>query len=290
MTERVFVRQLEALGSKDFELGIKHEGDYTMERRQAQSIADLTKAVRYLTYRNLNGHHIYIRPGAGSPCVLLDDLTVKRLIQMEDDGLRCACVVQTSDFNYQAWLRFDVASLDPALATCLGEVLATRYNADLASKDFRHFGRAAGFTNVKPIHQRCDGLYPFTRLEEATGEVTPNSAELLAVAKKLLDTKKAERDERLKAMLSRTTLADQSLVGTEFAQAVAFVFDQFGVATDPSRADAAAVRHLLLKGYSADVIEGAMLSSADIQGRRPKTFEDYVQRTVQWGCGSRARL
>jgi len=288
VTERVFVRQLAALGAKDFELGIKLEGADTMERRQAQTIAELTKAVGYLKYRNLNGHHIYIRPGVGSPCVLLDDLTVKRLIQIEEDGVCCACVVQTSDFNYQAWVRFDAVSLDPALATCLGEILATRYNADLASKDFRHFGRAAGFTNVKPIHQRVNGLFPFTRLEEATGRVTPNSAELMTEARQLLIKKEAERQERLKALLASEPTADQSNACAEFAEAVAFVFDQYGSNTDPSRADAAAVQHLLIKGYSAGSITGAMLSSADIQSRRPKTYEDYVQRTVQWACGARS--
>ncbi len=290
VTEKVFVRQLQALGANEFELGIKSEGDDVLERRQGQSIDDLRRSVAYLKYRNLNGCHIYIRPGAGAPVVLIDDLTVKRLIQIEDDGLQCACVVQTSDFNYQAWVRFDMPTLAPSLATSLGEVLATRYDADLASKDFRHFGRAAGFTNVKPIHRRPDGLFPFTRLEEATGRCTPNSAELLSEATRLMAKKEAARDERRQAILACTSVADQSRAAIVFTEAVAYIFEQFGAQTDPSRADAAAVRYLLGQGYSAEAIEGAMLSSEDIQKRRPKTYEDYVQRTIHWACGAAGRV
>ena len=50
----------------------------------------------------------------------------------------------------KAWIRVSTLPLEPAVATAIGKHLARAYRADLASTDWRHLGRLAGFTNQKP--------------------------------------------------------------------------------------------------------------------------------------------
>lgn len=282
VTQTQLLRQLSALGCERFELGVKNEATQDFERRRDQSVDDLVTSIGWLKYKNTKGHHIYIRPEALEAVVLIDDVSASNLLQLDRDGIRCACVVETSDLNYQVWVRVSDATLSPDVATCLGELLASRYDADLASKDFRHFGRAVGFTNVKPEHQLESGYFPYAKIVEAQGGMTPNGTALLAEANALRDVKVCQRDDLRIQLARRPKSRPEEDVRSRYARAVQFVFDQYGSTTDPSRADASAALHLLFEGYAVSELEAAMLASADIQSRRPKSAEDYVRRTMDW--------
>lgn len=277
-----FHRQLVALGSKRFELGVKDELTQQLERRRNQSVHQLGKSVPWLKFKNTNDHHIYIRPEALEAVVLIDDISVSNLLQLDRDGVRCACVVETSELNFQAWVRVSNESLEPKVATCLGEILATRYDADLGSKDFRHFGRAVGFTNVKPVHQLENGYFPYSKIIEAEGGVTPNGQALINQAIALRDAKEREHEQVRQRLAAKHKRRPDENVHARFEKAVAFIFNKYGSNTNASRADASAALHLLFEGYSIDKIQTAMLASADIQSRRPNSLEDYVGRTIQW--------
>ncbi len=284
MTLTQFLRQLEALGSDSFELGVKCSKTNAMERRCNQTVQQLIKSVKWLQYKNTNGYHIYIRPEEGEAVILVDDITIPNLLKMDRDNIRAACVVETSDLNYQVWVRVAKEPISPEVATCIGEILATRYNADLGSKDFRHFGRAVGFTNVKPEHQLESGLFPYCKIIEAKGGVTPNGSQLIKEGVELAKLKKKQEEEVRKSLLKSHKQKPGDNVQDRFASAVKHIFDQYGANTDPSRADASAALHLLFEGYSVDDVTKAMLESDDIRERRPRSHVDYVQRTVKWAC------
>lgn len=281
LTAHLLARQLRALGAKKFEFGIKSESEQRMDRR-CWDVWESIRRVPWLKYRNANGHHIYVRPETTDPVILIDDLAVPALLQMEADDVRCACIVETSPFNFQAWVRIGSETLAPELATALGDLLASRYDGDSGSKDFRHLGRAVGFTNVKPKHVQKNGYFPFTKLVECEGQAAPCSGQLLNDARRVLEEQIAEREMRCKKMAARATDTPSEDPSKVFDKAVANIYARYGAKTDGSRADAAAARHMVHRGFSHDQIELAMLANSDIHTRRAGHVDDYVQRTIRW--------
>lgn len=281
LTAHLLARQLRALGAKRFEFGIKSEFTQRMDRR-SWDVWESIRRVPWLKYRNANRHHIYVRPETTEPVILIDDLSVPALLRMEADDVRCACIVETSPFNFQAWVRLETTDLAPELATAVGELLASRYDGDSGSKDFRHLGRAVGFTNVKPKHVQKSGYFPFTKLVECGGHTTPSSSELLADANNVLEEHTAEREMRRQKLIARRTNTPSGNPSDIFDRAVTNIHARYGAKTDGSRADAAAARHMVHRGFSRDDIELAMLENNDIHTRREGHVEDYVERTIRW--------
>src|SRR5215471_9630343 len=111
--------------------------------------------LRFLRVRNREGCDIYIQPYAedrnpGYILVDLDDRGLEVIETMRADGLAPCAVLQTSPGHLQVWLHVSTTPLEPALASAISQQLARRYGGDLASTDWRHLGRLAGFTNVYP--------------------------------------------------------------------------------------------------------------------------------------------
>jgi hypothetical protein len=65
------------------------------------------------------------------------------------------------------------------LATALGRQLAQTYGGDLASTDWRHLGRLAGFTNQKPQRRTVFGSAPWVRVVEARAIMTSAAQDVL---------------------------------------------------------------------------------------------------------------
>ena len=284
LTRRGLSRQLRALGARQFEFGLKDETNQRMERR-CWTLSEALDRVSWLKHRNATGHHIYVRPGVAEAVILIDDLNLSALRRMDEDDVCSLCVVETSPLNFQSWVRVSNDSLEPELATCLGELLAKRYDGDCGSKDFRHLGRAVGFTNVKPEHVQKNGYYPYSRLVERIGKITPGADTLIEEAVVLLKKKKAERSQ-IRGLLAERSASRSGQDATAFFQeAVSVVYAKYGINTDGSRADAAAVRRMIHAGFSRDDIELAMLSDNNIHARRKGHVEDYVRRTTNWAFG-----
>jgi hypothetical protein len=106
--------------------------------------------------------------------------------RLRSDGFAPAVVLETSPGNFQAWLHHGEI-LPKHLSTLAARMLASRFGGDLASADWRHFGRLAGFTNRKGKYQKTDGTFPYVRLHEATGAVYSKSVAFLAEVKTLFE-------------------------------------------------------------------------------------------------------
>ena len=130
--------------------------------------ATLLKSVGWLKYQNSQGRNIYIRPKGEHALSLVDDLNAAALDRMKSEGFQPAIVVETSPGNFQAWLNHGRV-LPRAESTAAARALAERFGGDRGAADWRHFGRLAGLTNRKPKYE-SNGMYPFVRLVEATGQ------------------------------------------------------------------------------------------------------------------------
>jgi len=119
--------------------------------------------VRFLRIRNQEGCDVYIQPYAAADCnagyilVDLDRADPVALKTMRANGHEPCVVLRTSPANLQAWIHVSTTPLEPAVATFLGRQAAHTYGGDLASTDWRHLGRLAGFTNRKPERRLPDG-------------------------------------------------------------------------------------------------------------------------------------
>ena len=183
----VLRRQLTALPCALYEVRLIHSGSHQpypgVRRWTASQILD-PATVRFLRIRNREGYDVYFRPYAGDQNAgyLLLDLDRPLpgvLAALRAQGHEPSVVVQTSPGRMQAWIHVSSEPLPPALATRIAKHLARLYVADLASADWRHVGRLAGFTNRKP--QRCqgDGLSPWVKLIDARGCLARGGAALI---------------------------------------------------------------------------------------------------------------
>src|SRR6266852_5969051 len=144
----------------------------------------LLRSVSWLRLKNAEGRHIYIRPAGEHSLSLIDDANIQVIKRLKSEGFAPAVVVETSPGNFQAWLRHGQILPKP-LSTLSARLLASRFGGDLASADWRHYGRLAGFTNRKDKYRKTDGTFPYVRLHEATGAIYSGAVAFLAELKDL---------------------------------------------------------------------------------------------------------
>ena len=281
---RELIRQIAALPAVQYEFAV-FAGRMT---RRVWRPRQAMESLGWLRHRNARGAHVYFRP-ATTACVLVDDVTAEGLAAMAADGLAPAAVVETSPANFQVWFRIG-RELGPKLGTCAGQVLAARYDGDPASVDFRHLGRAAGFTNRKAEHADAEGHYPWVRLTEHKGRVTPCADELMAAAEQRLRAKEARRREAVERIAAapkggRPSDDPQGCLAGEVAR----IARRYGTATDWSRAEAAAARRMALAGYAQAEVAAALAASPDVRRRKAGHLADYAERTAAWAFGGSVR-
>ena len=170
-TERAVRRQLEAMGAKQYDLGLREEATGRFLYRRDLSAGEVLERLGWLAHMNAKGNHVYVRPsGELHQLVLLDDLEEAAVERLVKDGRSPAVVIETSPSNLQAWLRFS-EKLKPEHRRSVARALAEEYGGDPSSTDSAHLGRLAGFTNRKAAYRTARGLYPFSLVREATGHV-----------------------------------------------------------------------------------------------------------------------
>lgn len=143
--------------------------------------------LRFLRGRNREGCDVYIQPyaedrNAGYILVDLDGSPVQVVDTMRADGLAPCVVLLTSPGNLQVWVHVSTTSLEPAVASSIGKHLARRYGGDLASTDWRHLGRLAGFTNQKPQRRTRYGDSPWVTVLYARDGLVAEHATLRRMA------------------------------------------------------------------------------------------------------------
>src|SRR6266487_1074964 len=200
-TQEAVRRQVEAMGSERFEVGVFDASTERMIPR-AWGKDTVLKTIEWLRYENLNGRNIYIRPAGEHHLSLVDDLEGPAIQKMKREGLVPAVVVETSPGNFQAWLSHG-KQLERSLSTAVAKSLAKRFHGDLGSADWRHFGRLAGFTNRKEKYRHPDGHFPYVLLLESTGSTYAKSAGFLADVEAKSQNEIAEAEKKRKLFLKK---------------------------------------------------------------------------------------
>jgi hypothetical protein len=149
------------------------------------------RVVRVLRAQNGVGFNVYLWPhaerrNAGYIFLDLDQARPHVLQEMRIYGHEPCVVLETSPGHLQAWVRVSTTPLEPPLATMLGQLLAERYGGDRASSDWRHLGRLAGFSNLKPAIGALIGVAPTVQVVYAEPVLASAAQKTLDAAQELL--------------------------------------------------------------------------------------------------------
>jgi len=282
-TQTAVRRQLNALDAHEYEVGIR-DPEKGMIRRTWTALKIL-KALGWLKYCNANGAHIYIRPRGTKGYVLVDDLTQGAISQMRKDGFMPAVVVETSPDNFQCWLRLVAhhqgCDYPHELITKAARKVALDYGGDLASADWRHFGRMVGFTNRKPEYRR-DGRYPFVFLRGTSGQVCTQGYRLLKHVSLILDKDQEKAHIRHSMPFSVNPLHRPSL---DYRACRRWLLGHYSGAAwrdspDLSRLDFMIAKVLLAAGYKPSLVRDCLRDSPCLSDRKLGHIEDYLSRTL----------
>src|SRR5712692_5519944 len=271
IVERLVRVQLRAMGCERFDLGIRRDAG-EMILREGQGAFEIEATIKWLRHENAKGAHIYIRPAGLHGLSLMDDLTAEAIDRMKAEGFEPAVVVETSLDNFQAWLNHGQV-LEAAMSTRAAKVLVERFGGDRSSADWRHFGRLAGFTNLKRERRLPSGMRLFARLRSATGRVYSRAAEFLA------DIKKNEERETLEVAEPRGRHGCRERVGVKPLKE--FHSDP-NYGGDLHRADMAWSKHAAGCGLTLEQIKDELLNGRDLgkKGDHKRQVE-YVTRTAE---------
>jgi len=268
--------QVAAMGAEVFEVGLfkpridRNSREPEMLPR-TWTIENLFRSISWLQFQNLNGRNVYIRPKGEHDLSLIDDLTATAVSEMKKSGFQPAVVTETSPGNFQAWLKH-AEILPKDLGTAAARALATRFQGDRGAADWRHFGRLAGFTNRKTVHRQINGLYPFVRLIEATGEVYGEAREFVERVKTDLEK---ERSARTRRVYSHQRLESSPLKRIESFRSNPV----YG--GDWTRIDLAYAIYALSRGVPESEVE-AIIGSRDLSHKGDeKRQAQYVERTLK---------
>ncbi|MGO9264360.1 MAG: DNA-primase RepB domain-containing protein [Candidatus Binataceae bacterium] len=275
ITERDVRQQLAAMGSARFDLGALSRNGRMMLSEDCGA-ALIPSAIKWLRQENTHGAHIFIRPHGPHALSLVDDLSAEAIATMKRDGFAPAVIVETSVRNFQVWLKHG-RILDCETSTFAAKELAKQFGGDPSSADWRHFGRLAGFTNQKLKRRLPNGLPPFVKLHECSGDIYRAASKFLEEIAALV----RQRQERADARSSNTRGWSNAAV----KPLLAFHNDRrYG--GDLHRADMAWALHAAIRGVPEGQIREEILHGRDLskKGRLARQL-DYAERTTLKALG-----
>lgn len=288
----VLRRQIAAMPCPLYEVRLIHSSSrqpYPGVRRWTASQLWDPATVSFLRIRNREGYDVYFRPYAGAHnagYILLDldrpDPGILPSLRAQDHAP--SVVVQTSPGRLQAWIRVSRDPLPPALATHIGRRLAQIYAADLASADWRHVGRLAGFTNRKPQRRQRDALAPWVKLVYARAGLARGGSALIEHAVSQLSAPAPAADrlvQRHSAGLVPPTDFD-STASPSLYQACLHrlrIWERYPC-PDWSIADKWIARELLQAGMPLATVAAVLRHGSPGFPRRHGDPEDYLCRTL----------
>jgi hypothetical protein len=250
--------------------------------------------VRFLRIRNREGCDVYIWPyaenqNAGYILLDLDWASPSVFETMRANGHEPCVVLQTSPGHLQAWIRVSMLLLEPTVATAVGKHLARTYGADLASTDWRHLGRLAGFTNQKPQRRARSGYAPWVKVVYARAGFARNAETLL---QSVLPTATQRRSQNAIAESNRVAswrphAAPPSIDAAEAAEIYQNWTHRWRIAerfTQPdwSIVDLWITRKLLSQGTSVERVQDILRLGSPHFPRRHTDPDDYLRRTVAY--------
>jgi RepB DNA-primase from phage plasmid len=240
--------------------------------------------MRFLRVRNREGCDVYLQPYAedrnpGYILVDLDDRGPEVIETMRADGLMPCVVLQTSPGHLQVWLHVSATPLEPAVASLIGSQLARRYGGDLASTDWRHLGRLAGFTNQKPQRRNRRGQAPWVKVLHAHAELVTQGAALVRAANSGLPTP-PQRAVASRAHRPAVALAYSPTTGIYADWLCRLRILERFPQPDWSIADKWIAKELLRHGTPAPQAADILRAGSPGFPRRHSHPEDYLSRTL----------
>ena len=243
--------------------------------------------IRFLRVRNCEGCDVYIQPYAGNQnagYILVDlDRTEPTVVDdMRAHGHDPCVVLQTSPGHLQAWVRLSTSPLEPSVATAAGKRLARLYGGDLASTDWRHLGRLAGFTNQKPARRTPDRYAPWVKLLHAHVSLAPRAEALLQSVRQSAPPPwhpPSRLDTNLPATEQGPTSAEQAATIYRSCLQRWHILERFPQ-PDWSIVDFRVARYLLSQGKPAAQIHIILRLASPHFPRRHGDPDDYLRRTV----------
>ncbi len=281
-TGDALAKQLAALVTRLFEIGVLHSitGRMTLRLWPVHKVLD---CIPWLRYQNAQGCHIFLRPFGPVGIILLDDLKPKMLTRLYQDGFPPAAIIETSSGNLQAWIRLIANNKEYPLPAFLlnraASFFSRRYHTDPAAANWRQFGRAAGFTNRKIIHQR-QGLHPYALLRHASGIVAPAGRQLLV----RLNRSPLKKTAIHSSLITKNSSLDPETHYNRLFNRIIRVNknESWILSPDLSRMDFMIASHLLRQGFHPEFIEQVLLlGSPRLEQRKNGHQNNYVRRTIQ---------
>jgi hypothetical protein len=289
-TLEAVINQLCAMNCHVYKVGIYDRNHIKMDNRLYLNYDNILNLIPKLKFENSNGKDIFI----GQPdnidraLILVDDLSELKIQQMRQSGVSPACIVETSQGNFQVWVSLGNEPMPIDQRKIVSVALCNRFGGDPGSTSANHYGRLAGFTNRKLEHLTDKG-YPFVLCREATGQHAEKSAEIRAWA-----INKAIKEKQIKEMEHTIKRSPMIINNTKrhskMSPDLAFTtyFDQWlrhvnalNKDEDLSRGDFAVVARMLKEGYTkSDIIASIIDNSPNIETRKRNHIEDYAKRTV----------
>jgi RepB DNA-primase from phage plasmid len=246
--------------------------------------------VRFLRARNQQGYDIYLLPyaeqcNAGYILIDLDHTTPDVLQLMRANGHEPCVVLQSSPGHIQAWIRVSTTPLEPAVATAISKQLAHTYGGDLASTDWCHLGRLAGFTNQKLQRRTASGYAPWVKIVEAHVVLASAAQELLHSATQVIAHKWTAAMPDTTYPVSRVSIQSTTMT----AQGAARIYQRWTERwhirerfpqPDWSIIDLWLARKLLAMHVSATQVEAILRLGSPNFPRHHGDPEDYLRRTL----------
>lgn len=287
--EKAVRNMLNGLGSRDFEVRII-DGSKKLKAQSRYYSADQLvdpKNLAFLRSKNAQGLDIYVRPQhpETSGLVLVDDLNRGQIAELEMSGLKPAVLLQTSDQNFQAWIRINRNGFDRKEHAGITRLINEQIGGDPASTDQEHFGRLVGFTNRKPKRVNDMGLQPYVRLESHDGRQAINGQWLLDEVRKSIDEAILAKHEanKEKVILEKQEIIEDNrfypgLIKESWLAIEKNMIDS-GIIPDHSKIDfrvAMKIRKLNVPRDEAIKAFALELPGLD----RKSDAEDYIRRTI----------
>ena len=290
LTLQAIRRQLAAMPNELYLIRLIHHRtrqSFPGERLWTAELLGSAATVRFLRVRNREGCDVYVQPyadnhNAGYILVDLDHTRPTTIATMRAHGHDPCVVLQTSPGHLQAWIRLSASSLEPAVASAAGKLLAAAYGGDPSSTDWRHLGRLAGFTNQKPARRTPGGHAPWVKLVSAQTGVAPQAEALLDSARALASPPPALTFHTTATLPDSVPATMAASVAAELYRACMerWHIRQRFPQPDGSIVDCWVARHLLRQHWPpAQVREILRLASTQFP-RRHSDPDDYLRRTV----------
>jgi hypothetical protein len=253
--------------------------------------------VRFLRIRNREGCDIYLWPYAGNQnagyiLLDLDHAPPSVLETMRANGHEPCVVLQTSPGHLQAWIHVSMLPLEPASASALGKHLARIYGGDLASTDWRHLGRLAGFTNQKPQRRTASGYAPWVKVLYARAGLASAAEALLQSLMSLPAATERRSHDAVARHQSDHTVTPPHAAPSNMSAARAVEIYQSWIyqwriterftQPDWSIVDLWIARKLLSQGMAAEQVQNVLRLASPQFPRRHTDPNNYLRRTVAY--------